>query len=124
MFDDLVQIAGLDHGWNSPHLDLTWDVDTKRWLLKRELNPGVYQWKLIVDGHWTYSADHPTLQDGVHTNNVLDVIGTLDGEKAANLARYMAKGSELTREEKEELLFMLCPFQRDEEESSGESAAL
>ena len=105
-----VQIAGLDHGWNSPHLDMQWDLETFRWVLKRELSPGIYQWKLIVDGHWTYSADHPTLQDGVHTNNKLEVIGTLDERKAAMLGRIMTKGSELTREEREELLFMLSPY--------------
>jgi hypothetical protein len=31
------------------------------------------QFKLVVDGHWTYSADHPTMQDGENVNNVLEV---------------------------------------------------
>lgn len=106
------QIAGLDHGWNSPHLDMKWDRETARWILRRELSPGIYQWKLIVDGHWTYSADHPTLQDGVHTNNKLEVIGSLDEMQAARLSRYMTKGSDLTSEEREEIMFMLCPYDR------------
>jgi hypothetical protein len=30
----------------------------------RLLYPGKYQYKLIVDGNWTYSADHPTAKVG------------------------------------------------------------
>jgi len=35
--------------------------------------PGTYQYKLIIDGNWTYSADHFTVQDGSSINNLLEV---------------------------------------------------
>jgi hypothetical protein len=41
---------------------------------RSKLYPGKYQYKLIVDGSWTYSADHPTATDGSNINNVLEVI--------------------------------------------------
>jgi hypothetical protein len=31
-------------------------------------------YKLIVDGSWTFSADHPTALDGGNMNNTLEVI--------------------------------------------------
>lgn len=111
-FGKKLQIAGLDYGWNEP-MDMEWDVDTKRFILKRDLHPGIYQWKLIVDGHWTYSADHPTIQDGNHTNNQLEVVGSLDVEGSMKLARYTTKGSELTSAEKAELLTILCPWKTE-----------
>lgn len=32
-----------------------------------------YQYKLIIDGVWSYSADHPTAKDGENINNVSKV---------------------------------------------------
>ncbi len=66
---------------------------------------------------WTSS------QDGVHTNNLLEVIGALDDERAARLSRYMSKGAELTAEEKAELEMMLCPWATHEGTSSPTAAA-
>lgn len=31
------------------------------------------QYKLIMDGHWTYDADHPTVKEGDNINNKLEV---------------------------------------------------
>ncbi|GFH15955.1 uncharacterized protein HaLaN_12288 [Haematococcus lacustris] len=69
-----IQVAGLDVGWHAP---LPMEKETKppfRFVLHRKLYPGKYQYKLIVDGNWTFSADHPTARDNNNTNNVLEVI--------------------------------------------------
>lgn len=54
-----VQIAGLDVGWGQ-QIDMQYDPDTHRYVLTRSLPPGRYPYKFIMDGRWTYSADHPT----------------------------------------------------------------
>ncbi len=53
------QIAGLDVGWGQ-QIDMDWDARTRRYVVTRSLPPGRYPFKFIMDGHWTYSADHPT----------------------------------------------------------------
>ena len=53
------QIAGLDVGWGQ-QIDMDYDAKTHRYLVTRSLPPGRYPFKFIMDGHWTYSADHPT----------------------------------------------------------------
>lgn len=47
--------------------------------------------RLIVDGNWTYSADHPTAQDGDNINNILDVVASLDPERSEKLLRYLSQ---------------------------------
>jgi hypothetical protein len=67
------QVAGLDVGWHTT-LPMAWDSATSRYLLERVMVPGRYQYKYVVDGHWTYSADHPTMDDGGNINNWLEVL--------------------------------------------------
>lgn len=55
----LGQVAGLDVGWGQ-QLDMEREAGGGRWVLRRELPPGRFPYKLIVDGRWTCSADHPT----------------------------------------------------------------
>lgn len=55
------QVAGLDIGWGNK-LDLEWDPQTKRRVLRRELPPGRYPYKFVYGDRWTYSADHPTVK--------------------------------------------------------------
>ena len=55
----LVQIAGLDVGWGQ-QIDMDYNSDRHRYEVIRHLPPGRYPYKFIMDGHWTYSADHPT----------------------------------------------------------------
>jgi hypothetical protein len=31
-------------------------------VLNRELPPGKFNYKFIFDGHWSYSANHPTIK--------------------------------------------------------------
>ena len=53
------QIAGLDVGWGQ-QIDMAYDSDTHRHTVTRMLPPGRYPFKFVMDGRWTYSADHPT----------------------------------------------------------------
>ena len=46
--------------------------------------------RLVVDGNWTYSADHPTIKDWDNINNVLDVVAPLDPESSEKLLRYLS----------------------------------
>jgi hypothetical protein len=104
-----IQVAGLDVGWHQK-LDMSRDPVTHRFLLKRELLPGSYPYKLVVDGNWTYSADHPTIKDGENINNVLDVSAALDAASSSKFLRYISQGTVLTPEELQELSAMLCPW--------------
>lgn len=54
-----MQIAGLDVGWGQ-QIDMGYDSTTHRHVVTRSLPPGRYPYKFIMDGRWTYSADHPT----------------------------------------------------------------
>ena len=55
----LVQVAGLDVGWGQ-QIDMDYNSDLHRYEVIRHLPPGRYAYKFIMDGRWTYSADHPT----------------------------------------------------------------
>jgi len=67
-----VQIAGLDLGWGTPQ-DLNYDPSHQRFELQKQLNPGRYNFKFIIDGTWTCSRDYPISNDGDNENNVLEV---------------------------------------------------
>ncbi|KAL6750276.1 protein-tyrosine phosphatase-like protein [Haematococcus lacustris] len=106
-----IQVAGLDVGWHAP---LPMEKETKppfRFVLHRKLYPGKYQYKLIVDGNWTFSADHPTARDNNNTNNVLEVIpAKMDPMTVQTQMRLLTPNTHLTQAEQEELRAMLCPW--------------
>jgi hypothetical protein len=54
-----VQVAGLDVGWHTL-LDLQENPETKRLEVTREVLPGTYNFKFIVDGRWVANHDYPT----------------------------------------------------------------
>jgi hypothetical protein len=56
-----VQVAGLDVGWHTL-LDLQENPVTHRLEVTRQLLPGSYPFKFILDGTWCPSHDHPTYQ--------------------------------------------------------------
>lgn len=93
-----VKVAGLDHGWDT-HVDMDWDAVSQRWLVSRQLNPGTYRFKLVVDGTWRHSTDHPTVRDGVHLNNELVVLAERHPELSERHQRLAAPGVVLTPEE-------------------------
>ncbi|KAG2440133.1 hypothetical protein HXX76_004246 [Chlamydomonas incerta] len=104
------KIAGLDVGWHQ-QLPLEREPGTGRMVLNRVLQPGKYAYKFVVDGNWTYSADHPTLQDGNNINNYIEVLGR-EVPEHLQLAqqRLLQPGGDLTAEERAELRMMLCPW--------------
>eukprot|EP00191_Tetraselmis_sp_GSL018_P022681 CAMPEP_0177625516 /NCGR_PEP_ID=MMETSP0419_2-20121207/30145_1 /TAXON_ID=582737 /ORGANISM="Tetraselmis sp., Strain GSL018" /LENGTH=352 /DNA_ID=CAMNT_0019126475 /DNA_START=320 /DNA_END=1375 /DNA_ORIENTATION=- len=82
-----IQVSGLDVGWGQ-FLDLGYDPARRAFCLRRELLPGKYPYKLVWDGHWSYSADHPTFFDGENTNNYIKVKskgGTAEDEARGRL---------------------------------------
>ncbi|KAG2491413.1 hypothetical protein HYH03_010202 [Edaphochlamys debaryana] len=114
------KIAGLDVGWHQ-QLPLTTERGphgraTGRLVLKRTLQPGRYPYKFIVDGNWTYSADHPTYADGNNTNNYIEVLGrSVPDHLAIAQQRILAQGGDLTQDERDELRAMLCPWATHDE---------
>ncbi|KAK9820509.1 hypothetical protein WJX72_011109 [[Myrmecia] bisecta] len=96
-----IQVAGLDVGWGQP-LDMTYDVETHRFVLDRALPPGRFPFKLIVDGRWTYSADHPTYKDNDNINNYVDVVPDIsDSGVVAARKRLLSEECNLTTAERE-----------------------
>ncbi|KXZ48593.1 hypothetical protein GPECTOR_26g496 [Gonium pectorale] len=103
-------VAGLDVGWHV-QLPLEPEKGTGRLVLRRMLQPGTYPYKFVVDGNWTYSADHPTIKDGNNINNILEVMGRSVPEHLAFAQqRLLAPGGDLTEQERAELRGMLCPW--------------
>lgn len=72
-------------GWGQK-LDLQLDTKTQRYTLERDLPVGKFGYKFIFDDRWTYSADHPTLDDGGNINNYVEVVGNISNPKI-NAAR-------------------------------------
>lgn len=102
-----MQVAGLDVGW-SHRLDMHWVSENHRFELKRSMWPGTYQFKLIMDGKWGHSKDHPITKDAENNvNNTIEVMPVLDGERKAKFDRIMTPHTELTAEEKETLAVLL-----------------
>lgn len=98
----VVEIAGLDIGWGNKVAMTKVGADT--WELKRTLPPGVFPYKFVMDGFWSYDADLPTLFDGENTNNIVDVVpnGLSDAQLVAR-KRVLREGGRLTKEEAQRL---------------------
>ena len=47
---------------------------------------GKFGYKFVFDDRWTYSADHPTLDDGGNINNYVEVMGNMSSPEI-NAAR-------------------------------------
>lgn len=75
-----VQIAGEINGWNpkDSHLHLT----DNKWQIPLELDPGKYQYQLVLDGEWALDPNNPDQADNNigGTNSVLTI-----GEKTDDL---------------------------------------
>ena len=93
-------MAGLDVGWGQK-LDLQLDSKAQRYVLERELPVGKFGYKFIFDDRWTYSADHPTLDDGGNINNYVEVVGnTSDPKINAARNRLLSEDGLLESEER------------------------
>ncbi|KAF5840147.1 protein-tyrosine phosphatase-like protein [Dunaliella salina] len=109
------KVAGLDVGWHAP-IDLEMDPNLHCFILRRKMYPGTYQYKFIIDGNWTYSADHFTTQDGNCVNNLLEVIpSSMDQETMQKQIKYLTPSTKLTPEEQSTLRSMLCPWASHED---------
>lgn len=75
------------------------------WAVTRDLLPGKYSYKFVMDGTWSYDADLPTFVDGDNVNNYEDVYaaGLSEAAEAAR-KRILADGGVLTAAEQERLL--------------------
>lgn len=89
-----VAVAGLDVGWGAS-LPAPWNPATRRAELVRELPIGDFSFKLVVDGNWTISADHCTVMDGDHCNNLVYVRGAESADEDRLRARLLVEGSDM-----------------------------
>ncbi|GAQ77869.1 protein tyrosine phosphate [Klebsormidium nitens] len=97
-----VEVAGLDVGWGGR---LQLERKDGRWILERLLPAGRYQYKFIVDGHWTYNPDSPlTRPDNMgNVNNFVQVVGDSTRSEAWLLRERLIK-EEPTEEDRQILL--------------------
>lgn len=99
-----VKVAGLDVGWGQ-RLDLQLDPKSQRFVLERNLPVGKFGYKFIFDDRWTYSADHPTLDDGGNINNYVEVMGNMSNPKInAARDRLLSEDGLLESEERDALI--------------------
>ncbi|PSC72542.1 phosphoglucan phosphatase amyloplastic [Micractinium conductrix] len=98
------QVAGLDVGWGQ-QLDMKPDPRYRhRFLLMRDLPPGTYSFKFIIDGRWGYAPSLPTRLDGDNTNNWVGVpYRNTSPEVQAARERLLAPGGRLTDEERQRI---------------------
>lgn len=75
-------------------------VGPDRWQLERQLMPGRYPYKFVMDGTWSYDVDLPLMHDGENTNNVVSILpsGLSLAERSAR-DRILTPGGRLTEEE-------------------------
>lgn len=91
-------------GWGQ-RLDLQLDTKTQRYILERELPVGTFGYKFIFDDRWTYSADHPTFNDGGNINNYVEVVGNMSNPKInAARERLLSEDGLLESEERGEII--------------------
>ena len=71
----LVVLTGTFNNWNQSQLLFTREGD--EWVCRVDLDPGVYQYKFIVDGDWLLDPANPdTAEDEAgNVNNVIEVKG-------------------------------------------------
>ncbi|KAI3428039.1 hypothetical protein D9Q98_006425 [Chlorella vulgaris] len=94
------QVAGLDVGWGQ-QLDMEPDSQFQhRFILRRSLPPGIYNYKFVIDGRWGYAPNCPTRMDGDNLNNYV-AVPYLNTDPAVQAARerLLAPGGRMTEEE-------------------------
>jgi hypothetical protein len=69
----VVVLTGTFNGWNQSQLLFGREGD--EWVCRVDLDPGVYQYKFVVDGDWLLDPSNPeTVEDEAgNVNNVLEV---------------------------------------------------
>jgi glycosidase len=75
-----VQIAGEVNGWNPKNSNFTFN--NGKWTIDLLLDPGTYQYKLVVDGQWIMDPANPDSADNnIGGFNSLLKVGTQKGKK-------------------------------------------
>lgn len=69
----LLQVAGLDVGWGQ-QVDMKYNQQLGRYEVTRHLPPGRFPYKFVMDGRWTYSADHPTFTVSLPQSTLLGIL--------------------------------------------------
>ncbi|KAF6266795.1 protein-tyrosine phosphatase-like protein [Scenedesmus sp. NREL 46B-D3] len=103
-----VQVAGLDVGWHTL-LDLQENPVSHRLEVTRQLLPGSYPFKFILDGTWCPNHDYPTYKDGDNTNNIVTVLPR-DATDNAVRERLLSQTGDLLPQERLLLSHQLCPW--------------
>ncbi|HZB46353.1 MAG TPA: DUF3471 domain-containing protein [Pyrinomonadaceae bacterium] len=69
----IVAVAGSFNNWNQSQLLFAREGD--EWVCRVDLDPGVYTYKLVVDGNWLLDPSNPSTQEDEagNVNNVLEV---------------------------------------------------
>lgn len=102
------QVAGLDVGWHTL-LDLKENPKTRTLEVTRDVLPGTYTFKFIVDGRWVANYDYPTYQDGNNINNIMTVLPR-DAHDNAVRERLLSPTGSLVADERVTLSSKLCPW--------------
>jgi hypothetical protein len=90
--------SGLDVGWGD-RLEMA-PMGRDRWHLTRQLMPGRYPYKFVMDGVWSYDVDLPRMRDGENINNVVVLVPAgLSREEAQARERVLQPGGLLTDHE-------------------------
>ncbi|MBQ6786218.1 MAG: alpha-amylase [Lachnospiraceae bacterium] len=81
-----VTVAGEMNGWDAAATPLTYNGETGFWSIDKELIPGKYEYKFVVDGNWTIDSRNDAQSNG---NSVCYVSGlkgeTLDVEAGSEV---------------------------------------
>ena len=91
-------------GWGQ-RIDLAYDSKTRRFVTERLLPPGRFPFRLVYDDErWTWSADHPVMQDGDHVNNYVEVLGSATPTAVEARARIMSESGNFLPSERQQLV--------------------
>lgn len=97
-----VEIAGLDAGWGQ-RLPLDFRQNENKWVLRREVPVGRYEYKYVVDGVWMTNWENPTSHPNKEgqVNNILEVVDSDPNGTLKKLReRLMQEDADLTAEER------------------------
>lgn len=98
-----VEIAGLDVGWGSERIPMEYDESEDRWILRRKVPVGRYEYKYVVDGVWTTNSELPLSEPNREgqVNNFIEVTDSAQNGTTKKLReRLMQEDADLTLEER------------------------
>ncbi|KAG0615062.1 hypothetical protein M758_5G011700 [Ceratodon purpureus] len=98
-----VEIAGLDVGWGSERIPMKYDESEKKWILRRKVPVGRYEYKYVVDGVWTTDSKLPLSKPNKEgqVNNVIEVTDSAQNGTTKKLReRLMQEDADLSSEER------------------------